>query len=81
MSNWLKIAAEQFPTATRILGDGRYAVANGTVVYLATTEQQQRAISLGIEHPVKKDLLPLDLSAIPDLEDHEERRARRRGQQ
>jgi hypothetical protein len=81
MSNWLKIAAEQFPDAVRILGNGRYAVANGSVVYLATTEQQQRAISLGIESPVKRDLQPVDFSTIPDLEDADERRKRRRAQQ
>lgn len=57
MHNWIKIAAELFPTATRILGDGRWAVANGDVVYLCQTEQQQRHVSLGIGAPVKKDLL------------------------
>lgn len=79
MSNsWVKIAHEVFPTAVRILGDGRYAVSNGTVVYLCADERQQRSVALGIESPVKRDLQPVDLSTIPDLEDHEERRARRR---
>src|SRR5258706_14736388 len=78
MSNWLKIAAEQFPSAVRILGDGRYAVANGNVVYLCADERQQRSVALGIESPVKRDLQPVDFSKMPDLEDADERRARRR---
>ena len=47
-NNYLELARQAFPNATAILGHGRYAVANGNVVYLATTEQQQRSIALGI---------------------------------
>jgi hypothetical protein len=91
MSNWITKAAEQFPKAVRFLGDGRYAcsTSDGTVVYLAETERQQLAICLGIEKPVKKDLLfptcpmPTNCSSVHDgdADDRRRDRERRREQQ
>jgi len=80
MTNWSKIAAGKFPNAKRILGNGRWSVStpDSTVVYLAADERQQKCIALGVEGAVKSDLQPVNFDSIPDLEDHEERRARRR---
>src|SRR5277367_3891316 len=51
---------------------------DGTTVYLAADERQQRSIALGIEKPVFYDLKPKDFSNMPDIEDADERRKRRR---
>ena len=81
MHNYTQLARKAFPPADRIIGTGRWAVSNGSTVYLCLTEAQQRNVSLGIENPVKQDLEPKDFSRMPDLEDKDERRARRRAQQ
>jgi hypothetical protein len=80
MSNWTELAKKEFPSVRRILGHGKYAVAtpDGTVCYLAVSEQQARSIALGIERPIFKNLTPIDFDHIPDLEDADECRKRRR---
>jgi len=79
-SRWIQLARAAFPNAHRILGDGRWSVStpDGTTVYLAADERQQRSIALGIEKPVFYDLKPKDFSNMPDIEDADERRKRRR---
>jgi hypothetical protein len=84
MSDYLQTARLVFPNAVRILGYGRWAcsTSDGQVVYLAATEQQQNAICLGIEKPVKKDLLfptcpiPTNCSSIHDGDADDRRRER-----
>jgi hypothetical protein len=83
MSRWTQLAREAFANAARILGDGRWSVSSpdGTVVYLCVDERQQRSVALGVDNPVLYDLKPKDFSTMPDLEDADERRKRRRAQQ
>jgi hypothetical protein len=80
MSNYLKIAHEVFPSAVRILGDGRWAcsTADGSIVYLAATEQQRSSICLGIESPKKVDLKYPTCPKLDLPDDWEDRQRERR---
>jgi len=77
--NFVDEAKTRWPAAN-ILGSGRYAVVaqKGGLIYLATTEQQQRSIALGVDCPQFVDLVPIDFDKIRDLYDPEEARRERR---
>jgi hypothetical protein len=80
MNNFETLAGDRWPNA-QIHGRGRFALRSERgEVYLYQTEAQARA-SAPFHNSRVFDLEPLDFSKIPDLEDADERRKRRRAQQ
>lgn len=82
--NYAKEAQAKWPQAViRGSEEGRFAVVtkDGSLVYLATTESQQRSIGLGCDNPTLVDLKPRVVPNIRETAEdrYEERLRAKRG--
>jgi hypothetical protein len=80
--NWISLAADKLggKNCPQIHGNGRFALRNESGSIFLYETAYQAAASQAFHNSRIWDLLPVNFDAIPDLEDADERRARRRAE-